>query len=116
MGVKISIDDFGTGYSSFAYLAQFPVETLKIDRSFVKDIGSNKTSRKIVEGIVRLAHSLSLQVVAEGAEEAEQVTLLRKMRCDALQGYFIAKPLSWTDFQAFVASHPPKKQPDPLSI
>ncbi|MBK6616632.1 EAL domain-containing protein [Ottowia sp.] len=66
MGVRISIDDFGTGYSSFAYLAQFPVHALKIDRSFVNEIVTSETSRKIVRGIVRLAHSLSLEVVAEG--------------------------------------------------
>ncbi|HYN62291.1 MAG TPA: EAL domain-containing protein [Rubrivivax sp.] len=116
MGVRISIDDFGTGYSSFAYLAQFPVHSLKIDRSFVAEIVSSETSRKIVKGIVRLAHSLSLEVVAEGAETEAQVSLLRRMKCDALQGYVIAKPLPWSDFKQFVASRPAVIAPDPMAI
>jgi len=102
MGVRVSIDDFGTGYSSFAYLAQFPVDALKVDRSFVNDIAHSETSRTIVKSIVRLAHSLSLDVVAEGAEAPEQLALLRKMKCDSVQGYVIAKPLPWADFLDFV--------------
>ncbi len=116
MGVKISIDDFGTGYSSFAYLAQFPVHALKVDRSFVNEICTSETSRKIVKGIVRLAHSMSLEVVAEGAETEPQVSLLRRMRCDSLQGYVIAKPLPWADFVKFVQSRPAMGTHDPMTI
>lgn len=116
MGVRISIDDFGTGYSSFAYLAQFPVHALKIDRSFVNEIVSSETSRKIVKGIVRLAHSLSLEVVAEGAESDPQVNLLRRMKCDSIQGYVIAKPLAWAEFKQFVSDRPTITAPDPLAI
>ncbi|MET0660306.1 MAG: EAL domain-containing protein [Steroidobacteraceae bacterium] len=116
MGVRISVDDFGTGYSSFAYLAQFPVHALKIDRSFVAEICSSEASRKIVKAIVRLAHSLSLQVVAEGAETETQVALLRRMKCDSIQGYVISKPLPWAEFKQFVASRPAVLIPDPMAI
>ena len=116
MGVRISIDDFGTGYSSFAYLAQFPVHALKIDRSFVNEISVAETSRKIVKSIVRLAHSMSLEVVAEGAETADQLAMLRRMKCDSVQGYVIAKPLAWADFKQFVVNNPGQTRPDPMAI
>lgn len=106
MGVRVSIDDFGTGYSSFAYLAQFPVHTLKIDRSFVRDLATSDTSRNIVKAIVRLAHSLSLEVIAEGAEEASQIDLLTRMKCDAVQGFVFAKSMPLAAFQAYAASRP----------
>ena len=101
MGVTISIDDFGTGYSSFAYLAQFPVQVLKIDRSFINDMGNSEAGKKIVKGMIRLAHSLSLEVVAEGAETEEQLTLLKRMKCDTVQGYVMAKPMPFNDFVRF---------------
>ena len=101
MGVTISIDDFGTGYSSFAYLAQFPVNVLKIDRSFINDMGNSEAGKKIVKGMIRLAHSLSLEVVAEGAETEEQLNLLKRMKCDAVQGYVMAKPMPFNDFVRF---------------
>ncbi len=106
MGVRVSIDDFGTGYSSFAYLAQFPVHTLKIDRSFVRELATSDTSRNIVKAIVRLAHSLSLEVIAEGAEEVGQVELLTRMKCDAVQGFVFAKSMPLAAFQAYAASRP----------
>jgi diguanylate cyclase (GGDEF)-like protein len=106
LGVCISIDDFGTGYSSFAYLARFPVHTLKVDRSFVADMTTNAASRTIVRGLVRLAHSLSLQVVAEGAETAEQIMLLQRMRCDEVQGYGYARPMDFEAFCDFARRHP----------
>ena len=101
MGVRISIDDFGTGYSSFAYLARFPVHALKVDRSFVKEIATSETSRKIVTGMVRLAHSLQMQVIGEGAEGTTEIDLLRKMRCDVVQGYGYGKPMSISKFVEF---------------
>ena len=106
MGVRVSIDDFGTGYSSFAYLAQFPVHTLKIDRSFVKELATSDTSRNIVKAIVRLAHSLSLEVIAEGAEDVGQIDLLTRMKCDAVQGFVFAKSMPLAAFQAYAASRP----------
>jgi EAL domain-containing protein (putative c-di-GMP-specific phosphodiesterase class I) len=101
LGVGISIDDFGTGYSSFAYLARFPVHTLKVDRSFVADMTTNAASRNIVKGLVRLAHSLSLQVVAEGAETDEQMAMLQRMRCDEVQGFAYARPMPFDKFCEF---------------
>lgn len=101
MGVRISVDDFGTGYSSFAYLARFPVHSLKVDRSFVRGMATSDTSRKIVTGMIRLAHSLQMQVVAEGAEADEEVELLKRMRCDVVQGYWYGKPMPLSNFVAF---------------
>jgi diguanylate cyclase (GGDEF)-like protein len=101
MGVRISIDDFGTGYSSFAYLARFPVHTLKVDRSFVKEIASNDTSHKIVKSLVRLAHSLQMSVIAEGCEEPADLDLLKRIRCDMVQGYAYGKPMPYEQFVEF---------------
>ena len=101
MGVKISIDDFGTGYSSFAYLARFPVHALKIDRSFVNAMTTSDANRTIVKTMVRLGHALSLEVVAEGAETPEQISALKRMRCDIVQGYGIARPMPFNGFCEF---------------
>jgi len=101
LGVGISIDDFGTGYSSFAYLARFPVHTLKVDRSFVSDMTSNAASRTIVKSLIRLAHSLSMRVVAEGAETDEQMAMLERMHCDEVQGYAYARPMTFDKFCTF---------------
>jgi diguanylate cyclase (GGDEF)-like protein/PAS domain S-box-containing protein len=105
MGVRISIDDFGTGYSSFAYLARFPVHTLKVDRSFVKDIATNDTSHKIVKSLVRLAHSLQLSVIAEGVEETADLEILKRIRCDMVQGYAFGRPMTFDKFIEFAHSH-----------
>jgi EAL domain-containing protein (putative c-di-GMP-specific phosphodiesterase class I) len=105
MGVRISIDDFGTGYSSFAYLARFPVHTLKVDRSFVKEIASSDTSHKIVKSLVRLAHSLQLSVIAEGVEDVAAMDILKRMRCDMMQGYAYGKPMPFDKFLEFAHSH-----------
>ncbi|MGE5630108.1 MAG: EAL domain-containing protein [Caulobacteraceae bacterium] len=93
MGVNISIDDFGTGYSSLNYLRTFPIHLLKIDRSFVSDMIKNTNTKAIVKSIIDVAHSLKLKVTAEGVETVEQLTLLKQMSCDELQGYLISKPL-----------------------
>jgi diguanylate cyclase (GGDEF)-like protein len=116
MGVRLSIDDFGTGYSSFAYLAQFPVHTLKIDRSFVIGLSGSGPSRKIVKGIVRLAHSLGLDVVAEGAEDEQQLVQLQRLKCDAVQGFAVAAAMPLPQFRAFAASRPAVAAPDPFAI
>jgi diguanylate cyclase (GGDEF)-like protein len=93
IGVQIAIDDFGTGYSSLAYLKRFPIDTLKMDRSFIRDIPADSGDRNITRAIISMAHSLRLKVVAEGVETAEQLKFLRVQCCDAVQGYFLYRPL-----------------------
>lgn len=100
-GIHLAMDDFGTGYSSLAYLKQFPLNTLKIDKAFIDDMNTAR-GRNMVDTIMTIAHNLSLNVVAEGVEEAEQLELLRKLRCDVIQGYYYSKPLSETEFSQFL--------------
>ena len=91
-GVTLAIDDFGTGYSSLAYLKHLPVDAIKIDRSFVRDLGRHPRDEALVRGIVMLGQSLGKRVVAEGVENATQLSLLRELGCDQVQGFFIARP------------------------
>ncbi len=93
LGIKVAIDDFGTGYSSLAYLQRFPIDKLKIDIAFVRDITINPNDAAIALAIISMAHSLKLQVVAEGVETRAQLEYLRRNRCDEVQGYFYSKPL-----------------------
>jgi len=92
MHVQIGIDDFGTGYSSLSYLHKFPVNTLKVDRSFVTAINKSEENTKIVKTIISLAHTLGLDVVAEGIESAEHITILGEMSCEYGQGYHFSRP------------------------
>jgi EAL domain-containing protein (putative c-di-GMP-specific phosphodiesterase class I) len=93
LGVRLSIDDFGTGYSSLSYLRRFPMDTLKIDRSFVQNLPSNPENLEIVRTIMSLARSLGMDVVAEGAETADEIEQLKALECDFGQGYFFSKPV-----------------------
>jgi EAL domain-containing protein (putative c-di-GMP-specific phosphodiesterase class I) len=92
LGVKIAIDDFGTGYSSLSYLNYFPIDTLKIDQSFVQYLDSNPTNISILTAIIALSHSLNLTVVAEGVETIEQLNILKQYKCDKVQGFLYSKP------------------------
>ena len=94
MGLTLAIDDFGTGYSSLSYLRRFPVSKLKIDRSFIRDLGVNQESAAITTAIVSMARSLNLRVIAEGVETEEQVAFLRACECSGIQGYYFSEPLS----------------------
>ncbi|NOS79203.1 MAG: EAL domain-containing protein, partial [Nitrospira sp.] len=93
MGFSLSIDDFGTGYSSLAYLKRFPIDTIKIDRAFVKDLASESEQAAIAMAIIAMAHGLKLRVLAEGVETQPQLDILRDQGCDAIQGYFFSHPL-----------------------
>ena len=98
MGIALAIDDFGTGYSSLSYLQKFPLNTLKVDRSFVSDITEDEGDASIVSAIISMAHSLGLTVVAEGVETTEQLSLLQEKKCEYVQGFLFSKPI--TEFEA----------------
>ncbi|WP_211471572.1 EAL domain-containing protein [Collimonas humicola] len=102
LGVRLTIDDFGTGYSSLAYLKRFPVDIIKIDQSFVRDVPHDQDDAAIVKSIIALAHSLRLEVVAEGVENESQLDFLRENSCDMMQGYYFGKPMPAEQFIEFV--------------
>ncbi len=109
LGVQLSIDDFGTGFSSMGYLKRFPVDRLKIDRTFVRDMLASREDASIARVIILLGHSLGLKVVAEGVEDEAQLEFLRRRNCDEAQGYHIGAPLDSGAFVEFVANHAPLK-------
>jgi EAL domain-containing protein (putative c-di-GMP-specific phosphodiesterase class I) len=103
LGIHISIDDFGTGYSSLSYLKRFPAQTVKIDRSFIAGLPGDKDDVAITEAVIAMAHSLGLNVVAEGVETAEQLDTLRRLRCDEAQGYLLGRPMPAADLAKCLA-------------
>ncbi|MBU6460620.1 MAG: EAL domain-containing protein [Proteobacteria bacterium] len=102
MGVSISIDDFGTGYSSLSYLKQFPIETLKIDQSFIRDVSVDPNDAAITSAIIAMGHSLNLKVIAEGVETSDHLEFLRKQGCDLAQGFFFSPALEYADLKGWI--------------
>jgi EAL domain-containing protein (putative c-di-GMP-specific phosphodiesterase class I) len=103
LGVRVSLDDFGTGYSSLSYLQRFPVDTLKVDRSFVSGLRDSDECRQIIGTILSLARTLKLEVVAEGTETADQVAYLDTLACGFAQGFFFSEPIAGTHVGRFIA-------------
>lgn len=108
MGVRLAVDDFGTGYSALSYLREFPVDTLKIDRSFIQDIADNPNSRRLVETIVTMAHGLDLVTIAEGVESAEQDALLAELNCNMVQGYHYCRPVASDEISKLTSAGKPR--------
>ena len=104
LGIRFSLDDFGTGYSSLSYLTRFPIDTLKIDRSFVRDMIDDPKDLAVVDTIVDLADNLQLRTVAEGVEKVEQITLLKLLGCHCIQGYYFSRPIPADDFERMLAT------------
>ncbi len=110
MGIAIAIDDFGTGYSSLSYLKRFPIDVLKVDRSFVMDIPSDLNDMEITAAVIAMAHKLNLRVVAEGVETPEQLEFLKANRCEYAQGFYIARPMPAAELESYI------KQPQPFGL
>ncbi len=106
LGVRLSIDDFGTGHSSLAYLRRLPIQTLKIDQVFIRNLATSEHDRIIVRSTIQLAHNLGLQVTAEGVENEETATLLREMGCDQMQGYHFCRPQPWNEILGWLSRRP----------
>lgn len=96
--IRLAIDDFGTGYSSLSYLKRFPLDVLKIDKSFIDDISHDQDDRKIIKAIIEMGHTLGIKVLAEGVESAEQLAYLHAQGCDLYQGYLRSRPVPATEF------------------
>ena len=108
LGVQLAIDDFGTGYSSLSYLQRYPVDVLKLDRSFIA--GIDEVGASVIAGVVAMAHGLEMAVVAEGVEDRDQLIVLRTLGCDCFQGFLIARPLPVEDFDAFLEGYVPPRE------
>ena len=101
-GVRLSVDDFGTGFSALSYLKNYPVNTVKIDRSFIMDLPDDKENTVLVQAIIAMAHGLRLEVIAEGVETEEQWEYLKLLNCNFLQGYYFGKPMPRAEFEEFL--------------
>ena len=105
-GMHVAMDDFGTGYSSLSYLKKFPIDVIKIDRSFIKDIPDSQDDMEITSAVIAMAHNLKLKVVAEGIETAEQLAFLRRHRCDVGQGYLFDRPIPGAELMQRLKRYP----------
>jgi EAL domain-containing protein (putative c-di-GMP-specific phosphodiesterase class I) len=103
-GVRLSVDDFGTGYSSLGYLRRFPLDSIKIDRSFVTDLATEPDDATIVRTVIAMAHALDLEVVAEGVEAEDQLAFLREQRCDRVQGFYFSQAIPRPALEAYIAA------------
>ena len=101
-GITIAIDDFGTGYSSLSYLKTLPIDSLKVDRGFVKDLAADENDQKIVQTLITMAHSMDMKVVAEGVEDHEQLGILTSYEVDQIQGYLLSKPVEPAAIEAMI--------------
>ncbi len=104
LGIRITIDDFGTGYSSLSYLKKFPIDTIKIDQTFVRDVTTDANDAAIVRAAIVMAHELKLNVIAEGVETRDQLEFLKRRKCDEMQGYLFSEPLTSDGFEALLQS------------
>jgi EAL domain-containing protein (putative c-di-GMP-specific phosphodiesterase class I) len=104
LGVRLSIDDFGTGFCSLAYVKRLPVSTVKIDQSFIRNIDTDPRNASVARAIISLGHGLGMEVVAEGVESKDELSLLSRERCDGVQGYLFSHPLSSVEFDAFATA------------
>ena len=110
MGVRLAIDDFGTGYSSLAQIKHFPIDTLKVDRSFIRNIPQDSEDKAITEAIIAMGKTLSLTVVAEGVETQEQDEFFKRTLCDEMQGFYFSKPIAPDQFADLLREHVPSPQ------
>ena len=104
MGVSLALDDFGTGYSSLSYLKRFPINCLKIDKTFVDDIDKSDRDLKMVDSIITIAHNMGLTVVGEGVEQTAQLNILKALNCEEIQGYIYSKPIREADFELMLTA------------
>jgi EAL domain-containing protein (putative c-di-GMP-specific phosphodiesterase class I) len=116
LGFGLSLDDFGTGFSSIGYLRQFPFDRLKVDRSFVREIGINPTANALIQSVVSLGDAMNLAVVAEGIENAEQLALLRLVQCEFIQGFFISKPITAAEVTDLFETIGPERKIPPHTL